>query len=48
MKNHQIFDPRKIPRGRSKTNYQLKISTSTNRQTIEDLNSTKENYINKF
>ncbi len=22
--NHQIFDPRKIPRGRSKTNHQLK------------------------
>ncbi len=23
--NHQIFDPRKIPRGHSKTNHQLKF-----------------------
>jgi hypothetical protein len=26
------FDPRKIPRGRSKTDHQLKISTTTNLQ----------------
>jgi hypothetical protein len=30
--NHQIFDPTKIPRGRSKTNHQLKFLTSTNLQ----------------
>jgi hypothetical protein len=30
--NRQIFDPTKIPRGRSKTNHQLKFLKSTNLQ----------------
>ena len=40
---------RKIPRGRSETKHQLKnFNINKSSRTIEDLNSTKENYINKF
>ena len=47
--NHQYLTQRKIPRGRSKTNHQLKnFNINKSSRTIEDLNSTKENYINKF